>query len=91
MKELLPYTGPRRKREKRPEKLFEEIMVENFLNMGNKTDIQIQEGHRTPNKTNPMRTRSKLKTLKIKCQKLRRQNIFLNSTSVLFIFITVSL
>jgi len=34
-------------------------MVENFLNMGNETDIQIQEAQKTPNKMNSMRTRSK--------------------------------
>jgi len=28
------YMGPRRRREKRCEKVFEEIIVENFLNMG---------------------------------------------------------
>ena len=33
-------------------------MAENFLNMGNETDIQIPEAHRTPNKMNSMRTRS---------------------------------
>ena len=30
-------------REKRPEKLFEEIIVKNFLNMGKETATQVQE------------------------------------------------
>jgi len=42
----LPY------REKRPENLFEEIIVENFSNLRKETDIQIQEIQRTTNKIN---------------------------------------
>ena len=34
MNQYLPYRGPRRKREKGSEKLFEEIIAENFPNMG---------------------------------------------------------
>lgn len=58
-KNIALYCSQKEKREKKLEKLFEEIMAENFLNMGNETDIQIQEAHRTPNKMNSMRTRSK--------------------------------
>ena len=35
--------GPRRKREKGTANLFEEIIAENFPNMGRETDIQFQE------------------------------------------------
>ena len=38
-----------------PEKLFEEIIPENFPNLGKETDIQIQEAQRIPNKMNPKR------------------------------------
>ena len=30
--------------------LFEEIMAENFPNLGKETDIQVSEAQRTPNK-----------------------------------------
>ena len=35
--------GPRRRREKGPEKIFEEIIVENFPNMGKEIVTQVQE------------------------------------------------
>ena len=35
--------GPRRRREKGPEKIFEEIITENFPNMGKKIVSQVQE------------------------------------------------
>ena len=34
---------PEEEREKGPEKLFDEIMAENFLHLGKETDIQVQE------------------------------------------------
>ena len=42
-------------REKRMENLFEEIMAENFPNLAQETDIQVQEAQRVPNKMNPKR------------------------------------
>ena len=45
-----------KKREKEAENLFEEIIVENVLNMGKEIDIQIQEAQRCPNKINPRRS-----------------------------------
>ena len=35
--------GPRRRREKGPEKIFEDIIAENFLNMGKKIVNQVQK------------------------------------------------
>ena len=35
--------------------LFEKIIKENFLNMANKIDIQVQEAQRVPNKLDPKR------------------------------------
>lgn len=34
---------PEEEREKGPEKLFDEIMAENFLHLGKETDNQVQE------------------------------------------------
>ena len=35
--------------------LFEKIMKENFLNLVNEIDIQVQEAQRVPNKMDPKR------------------------------------
>ena len=44
MKQPLYYRGPEgEEREKGPEKLFEEILAENFTNLKKETDIQVQE------------------------------------------------
>ena len=50
------YRGPRRRREKGTEKIFEEIIVENFPNMGNEIVNQVQEAQRFPYRINPRRT-----------------------------------
>ena len=42
-------------REKGPEKIFEEIIVENFPNMGKEVDNQVQEEKRVPYRINPRR------------------------------------
>ena len=42
-------------REKGPEKIFEEIIVENFPNMGKEIATQVQEGQRVPYRINPRR------------------------------------
>ena len=47
---------PEEKREKGAEKIFEDIITENFPNLGKNTDIQVQEAERVPNKINPRRT-----------------------------------
>ena len=49
------YRGPRRRREKGPEKIFEEIIVENFPNMGKEIATQVQEAQRVPYRINPRR------------------------------------
>ena len=43
MQQHLHYRGPRRRREKGSEKTFEEIIIENFLNMGKEIATQVQE------------------------------------------------
>ena len=42
-------------REKGPEKIFEEVIVENFPNMGKKKATQVQEAQRVPGRINPRR------------------------------------
>ena len=48
------YRGPRR-REKGYEKIFEEIIVENFPNMEKEIVNQVQEAQRVPYRINPRR------------------------------------
>ena len=42
-------------REKGPEKILEEMIVENFPNMGKETATQVQEVQRVPYRINPRR------------------------------------
>ena len=40
-------------KEKRSEKIFEEIIVQNFPNMGKEIATQVQEAQRVPHRINP--------------------------------------
>jgi len=40
-------------REKGPEKIFEEVIAENFSNMGKETVSQVQEAQRVPGRKEP--------------------------------------
>ena len=62
------YTGPRR-REKGPEKIFEEIIVENFPNMGKEIATQVQEAQQVPYRINPRR--NMLRHIVIKLEKIK--------------------
>ena len=56
-------------REKGPRKLFEEIIVENFPNMGKEIGTQVQEAQRVPYRINPRRNTPRhivIKVAKIK-------------------------
>ena len=56
-------------REKGPEKIFEEIIVENFRNMGKEIATQVQEAQRVPGRINPRRNMLRhtvIKLIKIK-------------------------
>ena len=56
MHEHSNYRGLRRRREKKgTEKIFEEIIVENFPYMGKEIVNQAQEGQRVPYRINPRR------------------------------------
>ena len=46
-------------KERGSEKIFEEIIVENFPNMGKEIVTQIQEARRVPNRINPRRNTPK--------------------------------
>ena len=48
------YNGPRRRRENGPEKIFEEIIAENFSNMGKEINHQLSLGStKSPKKDKP--------------------------------------
>ena len=56
-------------KKKGTEKIFEEIMVENFLNMGKEVVNQVQEAQRVPYRINPRRNKPRhilIKLYKIK-------------------------
>ena len=58
-------------REKEPEKISEEIISENFLNIGKEIVNQAQEAQRVPGRINPRRNKLKhivIKLTKIKCR-----------------------
>ena len=56
-------------REKGPEKIFEEIIVENFTNMGKEIVTQVQEAHRVPYRINSRR--NMLRHIVIKLAKIK--------------------
>ena len=66
--------SPGRKRERKgTDNLFEEIIAENFLNLGG-TEIQIQDAQKAPNKINLRR--STLRHIEIKMEKSSEKEKF---------------
>lgn len=65
------FRGLRRRREK----IFENIIAENFPNLGMETDIQVQEAQRVPNKITPTRTTPRHTSIKMAKIKDKRANI----------------
>ena len=60
-------------REKGPEKIFEELIVENFPNMGKEIATQVQEAQQVPCRINPRRNMPRqivIKLAKIKDRKI---------------------
>ena len=51
-------------RDKGPENIFEEIIAENFPNMGKEIATQIQEAQRVPYRINPRRNMSRHRVIK---------------------------
>lgn len=58
-----------KERKKRTENLFEEILVENFPNLGKERDIQVQGEQKVPHKMNP-----KISTLRYITMKTSKVN-----------------
>ena len=56
---------PEEKRDKRPEKILEQITAKNFPNLGKETSIQLQEVQRVPYKMNTKRNTPKHDIMKI--------------------------
>ena len=52
-------------REKGPEKIFEEIIAENFPNMGKEIVNQVQEVQRAPERINPRRNTPRHRVIKL--------------------------
>ena len=64
-------------REKGPEKIFKEIIVKNFPNMGKEISTQVQEAQRVPYRINPKRNMPRhivIKSAKIKKRKIIESN-----------------
>ena len=59
------------KREKGPEKIFEEIIAENFPNMGKEIFNQVQEAQRVPGRINPRRNTQRHIVIKLTKNKER--------------------
>ena len=72
------YRGPRKRREKGPEKIFEETIAENFPNMGKETVNQVQEAQRVPGRINPRR--NMLRHIVIKLTKIKDKEKILKAT-----------
>ena len=70
--------GPRRRREKGPEKIFEKIIVENFPNMGKEIATQVQEAQRVPGRINPRRNTPR--HIVIKLTKIKDKEKLLKAT-----------
>ena len=71
MHEHWNYRSPEEEKKKGSEKIFEEIIVENFPNMGKEIVQQLQEAQKVPARTNPRRNTTrhmliKLSTIKYK-------------------------
>ena len=65
-------------REKGPEKIFEEIIVENFPNMGKEIATQVQEAQRVPYRINPRR--NTLRHIVIRLTKIKDKEKLLKAT-----------
>ena len=71
------YRGPRRRRKKEAEKIFEEIIAENFPNMGKEIVNQVQEAQRVPGRINPRK--STLRHIVIKLTKIKDKDKILKA------------
>ena len=67
-------------REKRPEKISEEIIAENFPNMGKEIVIQVQEAQTDPGRMNTLRNTPR--HIAIKLTKIKDKDKILKATRV---------
>ena len=73
------YRGPRRRREREgPKKIFEDIIVENFPNLGKEIATQVQEVQRVPGWINPRRNTAR--HIVIKLTKIKDKEKLLKAT-----------
>ena len=72
------YRGPRNRREKGPEKIFEEIIAENFPNMGKEINSEGQAAQRVPVRINPKRNTPR--HIVIKLTKIKDSDTILKAT-----------
>ena len=73
------HRGPRRRREsKRTKKIFEEIIVKNFPNMGKEIATQVQEAQRGPDRINSRRNMPR--HIEIKLTKIKDKEKLLKAT-----------
>ena len=72
------YRGSRRRTEKGPEKILEEITVKSFPNMGKEVATQVQEAQRVPDRINPRRNTSR--HIVIKLTKIKDKEKLLKAT-----------
>ena len=56
---------PEGQREKEPEKIYEQIIVKNFPNMGKEIATQVHEAQRVPYRINPRRNTRKNTVIKL--------------------------
>ena len=63
-------------KKKGTEKIFEEIILENFPNMGKEIVNQVQEAERVPYRINPRRNRPRHILIKLSKIKYKETNIF---------------
>ena len=62
-------------KEKRPEKIFEDVIVENFPNVEKKAGTQVQEVQRVPYRINPRKNTLRNTVIKVTQIKTKRENI----------------
>ena len=66
---------PEEEKKKGTEKIFKEILVENFPNMGKEIVNQLQEAQRVPHRINPRRNMPRLILIKLSKIKYKEKNI----------------
>ena len=72
------YRDPRRRREKRHEKILEDIIAETFPNIGKEIVNQVQEVQKVPDRINPRR--NMLKHIVIKQTEIKNKYKILRAT-----------